>query len=153
MEDVKILVKQFRDAIDKAKKAGEFEKDSIFSRFPRGCCGDASDLLAEFLLRKGIRTDYVCGTYYYYDEEHNSQSHAWLFSKDNVIIDITGDQFKDDSTFLNYDIPVYIGEEDDFHKLFDEEDRDIHIHYGIGALGGMCQYRLWDLYERIIKYI
>lgn len=70
-----------------------------------------------------------------------------------MIIDITGDQFKDDSTFLNYDIPVYIGEEDDFHKLFDEEDRDIHIHYGIGALGGMCQYRLWDLYERIIKYI
>lgn len=153
MENVKILAKRFRGAIDKAKEAGEFDRDLIFSKFPKGCCGDASDLLAEFLLEKGIHTDYVCGTYYYYDEEYNSQSHAWLLSKDKMIIDITGDQFRYDSTFLNYDIPVYVGAEDDFHELFEEEDRDIYVHNGISALGDMCQYRLWGLYEKILKYV
>ena len=38
-----------------------------------------------------------------------------------TIIDITGSQsqFRLDARYLNYNIPVYIGEMDDFHKLFD----------------------------------
>ena len=153
MENLKRLVEKFRVAIDKAKNEGEFKNDLIFSKFPHGCCGDTSDLLAEFLLRKGIRTNYVCGTFYYNDEEHDLQSHAWLFTEDHTIIDITGDQFKYNSALLNYDIPVYVGKEDNFHKLFEEEDRDIHIHDGISALGCGCQNRLWELYQKIIKYI
>ena len=42
----------------------EFDNDSIYRRFPRACCGDTSDLLAQYLLDKGIKTDYVCGTYW-----------------------------------------------------------------------------------------
>lgn len=153
MDNLKRLAENFRIAIDKAKNEGEFKNDLIFYDFPSGCCGDASDLLAEFLLRKGIQTTYVGGTFYYNNEECDLQSHAWLFTKDHTIIDITGDQFKYDSALLNYDIPVYVGEEDDFHKLFEEEDRDIHIHDGISALGDGCQYRLWKLYQKILKYI
>jgi hypothetical protein len=28
------------------------------------CCGDTSDLLAQYLLDKDIKADYVCGTYW-----------------------------------------------------------------------------------------
>ena len=37
------------------------------------------------------------------------------------IIDITGSQsqFRLDSKYFNYNIPIYIGEMDDFHNLFD----------------------------------
>lgn len=50
MKDIKRLVDQFRDAVDIAKGKGEFLKDIRFRRFPSGCCDDASDLLAQFLL-------------------------------------------------------------------------------------------------------
>ena len=41
--------------------------------------------------------------------------------KKACIINITGSQsqFRLDARYLNYNIPVYIGETDDFHKLFD----------------------------------
>ena len=41
----------------------------------------------------------------------------------------------------------------DFHRLFEVEDRDVHEHRGLSALGGFCGPRLWDLYRKILKYI
>ena len=41
------------------------------------------------------------------------QSHAWAQLSNRVILDITGDQFKNRSVFLNYSTPVYIGRVDD----------------------------------------
>ena len=52
MKEIKQLAMQFRDAIDIAKEAGDFDKDLSFCNFPLGCCGDASDLLAQFLFGK-----------------------------------------------------------------------------------------------------
>lgn len=152
MMDIAQLATRFREAIDLALEAGEFDNDSIYRRFPRACCGDTSDLLAQYLLEKGIKTDYVCGTYWGKPDE-NGQSHAWLMVDKHIIIDITGDQFKGRATFLNYDKSVYVGEEDDFHRLFEVEDRDIHEHHGVKSLGGFCVPRLWDLYRKILKYI
>ena len=110
------------------------------------------DLLAQYLLDKGIKTDYVCGTYWG-KPDGNGQSHAWLMVDKHIIIDITGDQFSGKSTFLNYDKSVYVGEGDDFHRLFEVEDRDVHEHRGLSALGGFCGPRLWDLYRKILKFI
>ena len=62
----------------------------------------------------------------YYDDE-GVQSHAWLELSDGVIVDITGDQFKYDKVFLNYNVPVYVGKMDAFHALFDVEARDTKI--------------------------
>lgn len=67
-------------------------------------------MLAQYLLDKGIKTDYVCGTYWG-KPDGNGQSHAWLMVDKYIIIDITGDQFSGKSTFLNYDKSVYVGEE------------------------------------------
>ena len=72
---------------------------------------------------------------------------------DHTIIDITGDQFKNDPNLLNYNKSVYIGFYDDFHRLFEVEDRDIDINNGLDALGINCQPRLQDLYRKIIKYL
>ncbi|MGL5331147.1 MAG: hypothetical protein ACRDD7_17925 [Peptostreptococcaceae bacterium] len=146
MNDIKRLVRQFRDAIDVARDIGDFDNDFSFNKFPRGCCGDTSDLLAQFLLENQIRTYYVYGMY-------RGQSHAWLLTDNKTIIDITGDQFKDNSDFLNYDKSVYVGTEDDLHRLFKVENRNIRENSGLDVLGSMCEPRLNELYNKIIKYI
>lgn len=152
MKNIEQLATKFRKAIDMALEAGEFAGDSIYRRFPRACCGDTSDLLAQYLLDKGIKTEYVCGTYRG-KTDGNGQSHAWLMVDKCIIIDITGDQFNGRSTFLNYNKSVYVGQGDDFHRLFEVEDRDIHVHQGLSALDDFCAPRLWDLYRKILKYI
>ena len=152
MKNIKRLSKIFRNAIDLAKDAGEFDRDFSFCRFPHGCCGDASDLLAQFLLENGIRTYYICGTYSDCSFE-NIQTHAWLFTDNHIIIDITGDQFKNNPIFLNYDKPIYIGVKDDLHSLFVVENRNVRENNGLNALGSMCQPRLNELYQKIINFI
>ena len=72
---------------------------------------------------------------------------------DQIIIDISGDQFKNNSEFLNYNRTVYIGTKDKFHGLFKVEDRDVREDMGLNALGDMCQLRLNELYCKIVKYI
>ena len=152
MENIEKLATQFRKAIDMALEAGEFDNDSIYRRFPHGCCGDTSDMLAQYLLDNGIKTDYVCGMYWG-KTDGNVQTHAWLMVDKSIIVDITGDQFSDRFTFLNYGKPVYVGQEDGFHRLFNVKDRDIHEHRGLSAMSGFCVPRLWDLYRKILKYI
>ena len=146
------LVLEFRQAIDKAKSLGALEKDCIFCRFPRGCCGDTSDLLAHYLLEHGIKTNYICGNYRNGGIE-KWQSHAWLETIDGTVIDITGDQFKYDDDFLRYDKAVYIGPKDDFHKLFSVEARDIRESVRIESLGCLDPKRLFDIYNLLIKII
>lgn len=152
MKNIKQLAVQFRKAIELALDEGEFDDDSIYRRFPSGCCGDASDLLAQYLLDNGIKTDYVCGIYWG-SSDGNVQTHAWLIVDKHIIVDITGDQFSGNPTFLSYDKSVYVGEEDDFHKLFTMEYREIHEHPGLSALESLCKHRLWELYRKILKYI
>ena len=187
LDKIKVLATSFRGAIEIAKDAGEFDNDFAFPRFPKGCCGDTSDLLAEYLAQHDIYTYYVCG-------QKGTQSHAWLvlvntvtvttdnsdadrkykslisvYNEDNdviiknhhvaedgetfdlyfkdIIIDITGDQFTNQKCFLYYNIPVYVGFLDDFHKLFRVDQCSIHE-----------PARLWDarcksLYRAITKYI
>ena len=153
LKNIKYLVTRYRSAIDKAMSMGEFDNDFSFNHFPCGCCGDASDLLAQYLLDNGIKTYYVCGNYYSDDPTNGTQSHAWLLTLNKTIIDITGDQFRDSSTFLNYDKSVYIGPEDEFHRLFEVEGRDVHENMGLEALGDICFPRLSRLYVKIGQYI
>ena len=117
MNNIEQLATKFRKAIDMALEVGEFACDSIYRRFPRACCGDTSDLLAQYLLDKGIKTDYVCGTYRG-KIDGNGQSHAWRMVDKCIIIDITGDQFSSRSTFLNYNKSFYVVQGYDFNRLF-----------------------------------
>ena len=75
----------------------------------------------------------------------NNTGHAWLI-KGRIIIDITGDQFRYDRIFLNFNVPVYVGKENDFYRLFERdricENTDIKSNV-----------RLYNLYKTISKYI
>lgn len=155
-----MLVKKFRTGIDAAKLGGSFQDDISFYKFPRGCCGDASDLLAHYLLENEIQTWYVCGTHYpsqgtAEESWEGIQSHAWLTTADPrrtkhyQIIDITGDQFENDPEYYCFDIPAYVGPMDRFHQLFEVDGRDVHENKGIGALGKFAAPRLWRLYHII----
>ena len=146
MEEIYRLANQFRNAIDEAQVAGEFINDTIFSGFPTGCCGFASDLLAEFLREKGIETYDVSGQY---GSGWDAQSHAWLLlmADQKTIIDITGDQFRDKPELLYYNKSVYVGAVDAFHRLFIINYCDMH------KIGDGMQRRMDDLYRRIVKYI
>lgn len=61
-----------------------------FRYFPRGCCMDASELLAAYLKDKCLGT-FALVTGLRHDGDQ-LQSHAWL-EKGNLIIDVTADQF------------------------------------------------------------
>ena len=150
MQDIMTLAVKFRDAIEAACEAREFTKIP-FNRFPRGCCGDASDLMAEFLLDNGFKSCYICGTYSDGSFE-GTQSHAWLLVDNRIIVDITDDQFKCNQAFLNYNKPVFVGEMDDFHRLFKVEHRNVREFRGLADLNDAYP-RLRDLYNRIKRYI
>ena len=115
MELLRLAV-NYRNAIEIALNNNELDFIPLFDNFPKGSCGITCDLLGEYLLRNGYATKYVCGTKYG-NTPFDSQSHAWLLYN-NIIIDITGDQFKNDSKYLYNNNKVYVGEENDFYKLF-----------------------------------
>lgn len=108
-------VRHFRDAIDLAKDNDEFLTIYPFSNFPKDCCDHTCDLLGQYLLERGIITHQVnCVSKY--DE---SWHHVWLETNDEIIIDITGDQFIGRISQLN-EIPkeIYVGEKGQIHKIF-----------------------------------
>ena len=150
MKNIKKLAEQFRKAMDIAKDLGDFNNNPALCQFPCGCCTVASGLLAQFLLENGIQTYEFYGTY---RDENEIQSHEWLLTKDDMIIDITGDQFKYNPIFLNYDVPVYVGIMDDFHKLFERDQEYIHENTGLTSFSGTIRQSLSMVYNKIISYV
>ena len=80
------------EAVTRFRRAIELSKDRLgrhFNEFPRGCCGDASELLAAYLKDCGLgEFSYVSGW-----DAQGELSHAWL-ELDGLVIDITADQFE-----------------------------------------------------------
>ena len=74
------LVAIFRQAIEKAKDAREFDNDISFYHFPCGCCGDTCYLLAKYLSEYGIRS-------FYMEMNRGDCSHAWIAIDDGKIKD------------------------------------------------------------------
>ena len=151
-ENLYKIAADFRKAIELAQKAGEFARDVMFRDYPYACCGDASVLLGHHLLNMGIKTYYACG-HYRQGDFTNYQSHAWLITINGITIDITGDQFRYKSQFYNYNIPVYVGDNDEFHELFEIEPRDVRISVPLERINGLNNNRLPKLYQTIIQYL
>ena len=84
IEKIRKLAVQIRNTIIKIGY-DEFPDSDFLLEYPRGCCGDASNLLAKFLRDNDIECEYVWGMM-------GQQSHAWL-ECDDLIVDITADQF------------------------------------------------------------
>ena len=143
------LASTFRNAIDKAYAAKEFDNVPPFDRFPYGCCGLISHLLAEFLQNIDIKTFYVSGCRYFQNPWH-FQSHAWLKTENDIMIDITGDQFKNNNDFDYYSVPVYVGQINHFLSLFDIEDITVSTGLDVFSVNKALYY---SVYKKIIKYL
>lgn len=89
-----------------------------FESFPRGACGDTSDLLCEYLIDIGFQNvKYVSGERW--DPDYHS--HAWV-EVDGVIVDITADQFPDVSE------PVLVTRDSTWHRQFETVTRKHRGH-------------------------
>ena len=69
----------------------------------------------------------------------------------HVIMDITGDQFKEDEEFLNYDRQVHVGEMDAFHQLFEIDG--ISECEGLNGISKFNIDRIQKLYSTIVRYV
>ena len=114
INELKEIAMRYRKAIEKAIQTKEIIDYNLVN-FPKGCCSFVSDYLQRYLYEQGIESLYVSGEY---GSGWEGESHAWLVAYGNIIVDITGDQYQDNEGELFYDIQVYVGEEDEFHKLF-----------------------------------
>ena len=92
----------FRSAIELCERN---QLPITFHNFPGGSCGDAALLLAKYLEELGFgRFDYMLG-------QRAGHSHAWL-QREELIVDITGDQFED----MPYS--VFVETESTWHERF-----------------------------------
>ena len=99
---------EFREAILKSNKN---MLPVTLHNFPNGACGDASLLLGDYLYSIGYsQVAYVSGW-------RNNQSHAWI-EIDDVIIDITADQFSEKKD------AVIVTTDKSWHNQFIEEARE-----------------------------
>ncbi|NFL88076.1 hypothetical protein FDB24_16380 [Clostridium botulinum] len=111
MEDIRIvegLVLKFRLAIENLTEK-DFGESTWFHEFPKGCCGDTSELLSKYLMENGIVVEYVNGV-------HNIQWHAWIEYR-GYVIDVTADQFPDISD------KVVITTDKQWHSKFKRQTR------------------------------
>ena len=123
MENILKLVSIFRVAMDTAKKEGKFIRDQRFNRFPTGCCGITTELIGKFLRDNGISDTFTYVSASYYDYELENPPHAWLLINEKIVVDITGDQFKNYPDPLKFDEPVYVGPYNFFYNMFEEISR------------------------------
>lgn len=110
---LKKIAEQFRLAIEDAQIAGELKGNMRY--FPKGACSYTCDLLQRYFHDQGIETLCFYGIAGYGE---SGESHVWLETKDGIIIDITGDQYKNKTGKLYNNDPVYVGPKTSFYGLF-----------------------------------
>lgn len=126
------LCSEFRLTLEKMG-IENFPQSSFFNDFPRGCCGDTSNLLAKYLSEYNISPVYVWGI------NNNRQSHAWLEYQD-WILDITAEQF------ASIDDKVLVTMDTTWHSQFIEQNREIS---NFGTYNNYNKNRLSMIYSNI----
>lgn len=145
---------KFRNAIERAREAGEFTPKSFngecMNNFPYDCCDDTADLFTHYLYHEfGIDSIRVDGEYY--DSYRRfTCGHSWQDIR-GLIVDLTGDQFDKDPSIRIKAPAIYVGPVGEFHKQFNVV-REEHS-CGIECLGSGCHDRMYGLYNKIMKYM
>lgn len=151
MEDIFQMAAEFRTAILRAKANRKFLDDGLIGRFPEGNCGIACDLLGRYFIEQAsVKSWYTSGII-------GSDSHVWLTLENGDIVYITGDQYKNRSGSLYYDLPVYVGKMDAFHSQFRLNGDPIEITPNAWTPDFLGEDRIQRkkriAYEIILKYI
>lgn len=142
-DEIYNIAEQFRLAILNAKFDRRFHHRDRMSNFPSGCCDDASDLFAYYLMENyNLYTEQGNGTYR--DENpYNTTNHAWLVLNRKIIIDITATQFMFCGAFSK---DIYVGKSFSFYNNL--EKVKICENYDITQ-----SERLWNDYKIIMSYM
>lgn len=155
---IKHLSSRFRRGIEIAHEGRLFRKQP-FIDFPNACCGDAPDLLAQYLMDNDsdqcIRCKIVYGTYRY-DDFDNKFGHSWLVVDDTYIVDIAADQrqFKNERIFPQDAVqPCYVGISSEFHSMFEIEPFQCREFYGLRNYGEYSYQRMKELYDTILDCV
>ena len=157
IDEINYWASRFRIGAEKAHEQRLF-KTQPFNNFPNACCGDAPELLAQYLFENyDSNGKYQCvyGVFRY-DDFENIFGHSWLVVNDSIIVDITADQrqFSNASIFpQNAYVPCFVGMNSDFHSLFEIEPAQRRDFYGIDTMGDYTYARLKILYDIIIQNI
>ncbi|MBQ3161196.1 MAG: hypothetical protein IJC04_03620 [Oscillospiraceae bacterium] len=158
MMDIKFLetiAQDFRNALEIVVDKRLYGRLKIFERFPNGCCRYTSDLLAEYMLSKGIPMESI----QMIDSESNSEqyTHCWLVIDNNIIVDVTADQFNYEPYFKKYEpIPsAYVGMSNAqyLHSCFYNSTMQSNYNIGINSYCGDTPAKLKIVYDAIIEQI
>lgn len=114
VDEIRNLAQKFRQGIEEYIHKSK-PNNWLLNSFPKGNCSLASELLQRFLCENEIHADLVYASAGYGEK---GESHVWLMTDDDIVIDITGDQYKQNNNGFKYEIPVYVGVMDSFHNLF-----------------------------------
>lgn len=158
-----------RKLLDEAKNTF-LKDDNQFQRFPDGCCSDTAVLLKQFIQDRfegkyNQEIKYRNGNVHREDIKRNGlkipkglnkeQSHAWIEYRDEVIIDITANQFsekiKSPELIRKIKEPVVITKDREFYKLFTTMGTQIDLD--INTIFKPNKERLLKIYDLICKSI
>lgn len=115
------------------------------SQFPSGCCDDASTLLSLYLQERGV--DYFEN---YHGETPTGGSHVWLQFED-LIIDITRDQFSDASSEINI---LIMSKADEWHRqLVNIENRGLVTQEALKSLDMQLYFAMLDAQNKLSSYL
>lgn len=154
IENIYQLSKTFREVLDEISKEKLYHRLSVFEYFPRGCCGYASNLLAEYLEDNGVlkqKIQLVNGESF----EHQ-YTHYWLMINEKYFLDITADQFNGKNYFIKYkQIPkVVIVERNTYiYKKFNDIKTNYSNQFGIDTYHDDISNKLRILYNEALKII
>ena len=111
IKKIKNLAEAFRSALESVPKY-EFSSSLSFTEFPKGCCDDASLLLAAYFSDNSVTgAKRILGLK---DGDQSIETHVWL-KIDNILVDITADQFNENGYNLE---KVIVTESSKFHDSF-----------------------------------
>ena len=148
------LVFEFRKALEFIADNRLYGRLSMFAYFPKECCGYTTDLLATYLIEKGVsreRIQRLTGI-----TKKEGYTHCWLMIDECLYIDITADQFNNRPYFKNY-VPIsscFITKKDTgLYECFDTKRIEYSHHFGIDTYSEDVSFKLEIIYKTAIRQI
>lgn len=89
--DINLIAARFRSILDQLKSTGNLNTLYGFRDFPRGACGNTSDMFIMYM-----RDVYRIDAEYWIGQLDHGGTHAWVVVN-NLYIDLTADQFNSSS--------------------------------------------------------
>jgi len=94
IKDIENIARKVRAAIEEEIATSKYTNDIELQSFPRGSCEVATVILGLFLIQAGYeKTIQHAGLRRNINGSENY--HVWLFVNDQIIVDITADQFQE----------------------------------------------------------